>query len=69
MSNNSLHLNFYSCILDEETDSGGALALVKSDYFKKMNVGIALDEGYASTTDDFLVFYGERQLCSKCPMY
>lgn len=33
---------------------------VETDYFRKMNVGFALDEGYASTSEDFLVFNGQR---------
>lgn len=28
--------------------------------FKKLNVGFALDEGYANPTEKFSVFYGER---------
>jgi len=32
----------------------------KSDIFNKLNVGVALDEGLASPTDVFTVFYGER---------
>lgn len=36
------------------------VAFVKTDYFRKMNVGLALDESYASNTEDFLMFYGEK---------
>ncbi|XP_050695195.1 aminoacylase-1-like isoform X1 [Eriocheir sinensis] len=53
----TIHLTF---VPDEETDGKGTQALLKMDYFKKMNVGFALDEGYASTSENFLVFYGER---------
>lgn len=34
--------------------------LVQQDIFKKMNVGFALDEGYANPDEKMLVFYGER---------
>ena len=51
---------------DEEIGgAGGMMAFVETDYFRKMNVGLALDEGYTSTSEDFLVFYGQRQDYSK----
>jgi aminoacylase len=38
---------------------------VKSTAFKNLNVGFGLDEGGASPTEPFLVFYGERALWRK----
>jgi len=31
-----------------------------SNWFSKLNVGLALDEGLANETDQYSVFYGER---------
>lgn len=46
---------------DEETfGPAGMIAFVPSDAFKALNVGFTLDEGIASPTDVFSVFYGER---------
>ena len=33
---------------------------IKTERFKQMNVGFALDEGLANPTDAMTVFYGER---------
>lgn len=38
---------------------------VKSEHFKKLNVGFALDEGIASPTDDILVYNAERFIWRK----
>ena len=38
---------------------------VKTEDFKKMNVGFALDEGIASVNDKFFVYYGQRYPISK----
>ncbi|PRP83153.1 N-acyl-L-amino-acid amidohydrolase [Planoprotostelium fungivorum] len=49
------------CVPDEEI--GGKLGMslfVQSPTFKKMNVGVSLDEGLASPDDSFKVYYGER---------
>ena len=35
-------------------------AFLKSNEWKKLNVGFALDEGLANPTEKFTVFYGER---------
>ena len=35
---------------------------VVSQEFKKMNIGLALDEGLASPTDEVPVYYGERNV-------
>jgi len=46
---------------DEEIfGQAGMKAFVSSGAFKNLNIGFALDEGIASPTDDFHVFYGER---------
>lgn len=54
----SIHIVF---VPDEEV--GGFLGMVKfvtSDAFKAMNVGFSLDEGIASPTDEFNVYFAER---------
>ena len=38
----------------------GMKEFVKMDEFKKLNVGFALDEGYANPTEKYSLFYGER---------
>lgn len=51
---------------DEEI--GGHLgmeAFVKTDDFKKLNVGFSLDEGVAATDDSYLVYYAERTIWRK----
>ncbi|PZC78193.1 hypothetical protein B5X24_HaOG202527 [Helicoverpa armigera] len=56
----TLHLSF---VPDEEI--GGTLGMgefVKTDAFKNLNVGFALDEGIASPTEEFLIFNGERTI-------
>lgn len=57
----TVHITF---VPDEEV--GGALgmkAFVKSEAFKKMNIGFALDEACASTTDEIYLFNAERTIC------
>lgn len=51
---------------DEEIGGGPGMAkFVKTDDFKNLNVGFSLDEGYASATEDYLVFNGERSIWRK----
>lgn len=38
---------------------------VHTENFKSLNVGFALDEGMASPTDEFVVYYGERSIWRK----
>lgn len=38
---------------------------VKTEGFKKLNIGFALDEGLASATEDYLVFNAERSIWRK----
>lgn len=38
---------------------------VKTEDFKKLNVGFALDEGIATPTDDYQIFNGERTIWRK----
>lgn len=38
---------------------------VKSDAFKALNVGFSLDEGIASPSEEFPVFYAERSVWRK----
>nr|XP_053644923.1 aminoacylase-1-like [Cherax quadricarinatus] len=57
---------YISFMPDEETGGhDGMKNFVKSDVFKKMNVGFALDEGYANPTDNFYVIYGEKTVLCK----
>ena len=53
---------------DEEVGSvHGMKALVKREDFKQLNVGFCLDEGLASPSDVFTVFYAERSgWCTLC---
>ncbi|KAF2350463.1 N-acyl-L-amino-acid amidohydrolase [Trinorchestia longiramus] len=54
----TIHLSF---VPDEEI--GGFLGMkefVKMPEFRDLNVGFALDEGYANPTENFSLFYGER---------
>lgn len=54
----SIHISYMP---DEEV--GGVLGMkefVCMPEFKALNVGFALDEGYACTSDKFYLFYGER---------
>ncbi|KAM0952631.1 putative N-acyl-aliphatic-L-amino acid amidohydrolase [Dioscorea sansibarensis] len=54
----SIHV---SLVPDEEIGGADGLAsFVESDEFKKLNVGFFLDEGQASPTDEFRVFYADR---------
>lgn len=54
----TLHVVF---VPDEEIfGPEGMKAFVLSDGFKSLNVGFTLDEGIASPTDVYEVFYGER---------
>lgn len=57
----TVHISF---VPDEEI--GGELgmrAFVQSDDFRALNAGFELDEGVASETEYFAVFYAERTIC------
>jgi aminoacylase len=54
----SIYLSF---VPDEEVGGAGMAALLSSELYKALpGIAIALDEGLASTTDTYSVFYGER---------
>ena len=54
----TIHISF---VPDEENGGfDGMMKYVKSKHFQTLNLGFALDEGIASPTDTFSVFYGER---------
>jgi aminoacylase len=54
----TIHLSF---LPDEEVGGlDGASRFVASDEFRKLNVGIALDEGLANPENAYSLFYGER---------
>ncbi|CAA0837000.1 Peptidase M20/M25/M40 family protein [Striga hermonthica] len=52
---------YLSFVPDEETGGhDGAEKFAHSDAFQEMNVGIVLDEGLASPSENYRVFYAER---------
>ncbi|XP_041990883.1 aminoacylase-1-like isoform X1 [Salvia splendens] len=52
---------YLTFVPDEEIGGhDGVEKLADSDTFKNMNVGIVLDEGLASPTENYRIFYGER---------
>jgi aminoacylase len=57
----TIHLSF---VPDEEVSGRDGMCkwLSDGDAFQSLNVGLALDEGIASETDKFTVFYGERAI-------
>ncbi|XP_046977934.1 aminoacylase-1-like [Vanessa cardui] len=56
----TVHLSF---VPDEEVGGAEGLgAFVKTEHFKKLNVGFALDEGLTSPEDYFVVYNGERSI-------
>ena len=53
-------------LLDEELGgTKGMKEFVKSNEFRKMNVGFGLDEGITSPDESFVVAYGERAIWRK----
>ncbi|XP_039754767.1 aminoacylase-1-like [Pararge aegeria] len=56
----TVHLSF---VPDEEVGGhNGMSEFVRSDHYKQMNVGFALDEGLASPDDNFVVYNAERSI-------
>ncbi|KAL2459281.1 Peptidase M20/M25/M40 family protein [Forsythia ovata] len=56
---------YLSFVPDEEIGGfDGAKKFADSEVFKKMNVGVVLDEGLASPTENYRLFYAER-----CPWW
>ncbi|PKU87840.1 aminoacylase [Dendrobium catenatum] len=54
----TIHVSF---VPDEEIGGhDGAEAFAKSEKFRGLNVGVVLDEGLASPSEDYRVFYAER---------
>ena len=54
----SVYLSF---VPDEEIGGAGMAAFLESSLYKSLpGIALALDEGLASTTDTYAVFYGER---------
>jgi len=54
----TIHLTY---VPDEETGGHKGMSIfVRTSKFKTLNVGLCLDEGLASPTEAFTVFYGER---------
>ncbi|XP_050692817.1 aminoacylase-1-like isoform X2 [Eriocheir sinensis] len=58
----TIHLSF---VPDEEVSGiRGMCWFIKSEDFKALNVGFAMDEGYANPGEECFVFYGDR-----CPWH
>ena len=54
----SIYLTF---VPDEEIGGSGMAAVLSSEFYKSLpGIAVALDEGLASETDTYSVFYGER---------
>ena len=50
-----------SYVPDEEIGAADGMAkFFESKEFRELNVGFVMDEGQASTNDDFRVFYADR---------
>ncbi|XP_077284750.1 aminoacylase-1-like [Arctopsyche grandis] len=66
LKKNGVRLNrtIHMCFVPDEEVGGvdGMRAFVQTEEFKKLNVGLAIDEGMASPTDEFLLYYGERSI-------
>lgn len=63
----TVHIIF---VPDEEIGGeDGMKSFVLTEDFKALNVGFALDEGYASPIDEFPIFYAERSIWSKPNRY
>lgn len=58
----SLDRSIYCLLVPDEEIGGndGVGEFIKSQHFKRLNVGVVLDEGLANPNDGFTVFYGER---------
>jgi len=60
---------YVTFVPDEEIGSAlGMDAFVKTDFYKKMNVGFGLDEGGTSATDVHYLFYAERIRWGELPL-
>lgn len=60
----TIHVSFGA-----EEELGGREGMedfINTDDFKKLNVGFSLDEGIASETETFPVFYAERTVWRTC---
>lgn len=59
----TIHLSY---VPEEETGGfGGMKEFVDTDEFRSLNVGFSLDEGIASPSEVFSVFYAERAIWRK----
>lgn len=60
-------VSFHSFPTDEECSGvRGMQWFVKSKEFRALNVGFALDEGYANPGEECFLFYGDRCPWSEC---
>nr|CAI5820088.1 unnamed protein product [Callosobruchus analis] len=63
MLRRTIHVTF---VPDEEIGGKDGMAVfVKTNIFRNLNVCFALDEGMASETEEFALFYGERSIWRK----
>lgn len=58
-------MNEFFCADEEIGGDQGMRLFVKTDDFRRLNVGFALDEGIATPDSVFPVFYAERSVWSK----
>jgi len=60
----TLRRTLHICFVPDEEIGGklGMALFVHTQDFRDLNVGVALDEGIASPTDDYLLFYAERNI-------
>jgi hypothetical protein len=57
------HMQTFQTTTDEEIGGhDGAVKFMGSDVFNSLNMGILLDEGLASTNENYSAFYAEREL-------
>lgn len=62
-SDEKKNANIKSPFTDEEISANdGMMEFVRTEEFRRLNVGFSLDEGIASATETFSVFYAERSV-------
>ena len=65
MIKNKFVYNLRSFLDEEKPTPGNMENFIKTDHYKELNIGFALDEGIASPTDVCQMFYAERQIWCK----
>lgn len=60
--NRTIHISF---VPEEEVGGvGGMIEWIKTESFKELNIGFALDEGISNPEESFDIFYDERVINS-----